>query len=51
MKILLTIAYDGTDYKGFQSQKHGLTIEDNLNKTLSSIFNSDIKIIGASITD
>lgn len=50
-RIKLTVAYDGTDYCGFQVQPNAPTIEGELNKHLSALFNEDIKVIGASRTD
>ena len=50
-RIKLTVAYDGTNYCGWQIQKNGITVEAVLNKTLSRFFNEDITVIGASRTD
>lgn len=50
-RIKLTVAYDGTNYCGWQIQKNGITVEEVLNKTLSRFFGEDIAVIGASRTD
>lgn len=50
-RILLRIAYDGTNYHGFQIQPNGETVEGVLNRELSRILREDIKVIGASRTD
>ena len=50
-RIKLTVAYDGTNYCGWQIQDNGITIEEVLNKELSKLLNEDIKVIGASRTD
>lgn len=50
-RIKLTVAYDGTNYCGWQIQKNGITVEEVLNKTLSKFFKEDIVVIGASRTD
>jgi len=50
-RILLAVAYDGTDYCGWQVQKNGETIEGVLNRELSGLFGGDIQVIGASRTD
>jgi len=50
-RIKLTVAYDGTNYCGWQVQPNGITIEEVLNKTLSKLTGEDICIIGASRTD
>ena len=50
-RIMLTVAYDGTDYHGWQYQNNGKTIEGELNKALSSLLQKNIEVIGASRTD
>ena len=50
-RIKLTIAYDGTNYCGWQIQPNGITIEEILNKALSKMTGEEILIIGASRTD
>lgn len=50
-RIKLTVAYDGTDYCGWQVQPNGVTIEEVLNKKLSKLTGEDIRILGASRTD
>lgn len=47
----ITVAYDGTNYCGWQIQPNGLTIEEVLNETLSKVLKQEITIIGASRTD
>lgn len=54
MKILLTIAYDGTRYSGWQKQKSPevLTVEGEVEKALRTLFrNPELECIGASRTD
>lgn len=50
-RIKLTVAYDGTNYCGWQIQPNGITIEEVLNKKLSKLTGEDIRVIGASRTD
>ena len=50
-RIKLTIAYDGTNYCGWQIQPNGITIEEVLNKALTKMLGEEIIIIGASRTD
>lgn len=50
-RIKLTIAYDGTDYCGWQIQPNGITVEEVLNKKLKKLTGEDIHVIGASRTD
>ena len=50
-KIKLTIAYDGTNYVGWQIQKNGLAVEQVINEHLSRLLKEDIVVCGASRTD
>ncbi len=50
-RIRLTVAYDGTNYCGFQIQPKLPTIEAELNRALCELTNEDIVVIGASRTD
>ena len=50
-RIKLIVAYDGTNYCGWQVQPNGITIEEVLNKALKKLTGEDILIIGASRTD
>ncbi len=50
-RIMLTIAYDGTAYVGWQVQKNGIAVEQVINEKLSELLEEDITIIGASRTD
>lgn len=47
----LIVAYDGTNYCGWQIQKNGITIEAVLNRCLSKLLKEEIIVIGASRTD
>ena len=50
-RIMLEIAYDGTNYCGWQIQPNGITVEEVLNKKLSELLKEEIAVIGASRTD
>ena len=50
-RIKLTVAYDGTDYCGWQVQPNGVTIEEILNREISGLTGEEIRVIGASRTD
>lgn len=50
-RVRLVVAYDGTNYHGWQIQNNGITIESELNKALTELFEEDIQVIGASRTD
>ena len=50
-RVKLIVAYDGTNYSGWQLQKNAVTIEQRLNEALSSLLKETIVVIGASRTD
>lgn len=47
----MTVAYDGTNYHGFQEQDNAVTIEGELKKALCSLLGTAVEVIGASRTD
>ncbi len=49
--IKLTIAFDGTNYSGWQRQKNANTIQEEIEKQLSRIHSSPITLHGAGRTD
>ncbi len=51
MRVKLVVAYEGTNYCGWQIQPNGITIEQVLNETLSSLLGEEIMVTGASRTD
>lgn len=51
MWVKLVVAYEGTNYCGWQIQPNGITIEQVLNETLSSLLGEEITVTGASRTD
>ena len=50
-RVMLRVAYDGTDYCGWQLQPGMPTIEGVLNDTLSQLLGETITVTGASRTD
>lgn len=50
-RIMLVVAYDGTNYHGWQIQPNAISIEEVLNKHLSDLLKEPITVIGASRTD
>ena len=50
-RIRIFVAYDGTNYCGWQVQPNGVTIEEKLNKSLARLTGEEIRIIGASRAD
>lgn len=50
-RIRIWVAYDGTNYHGWQLQENGITIEQELNRCLCELLGETIQVIGASRTD
>ena len=50
-RIFLRVAYDGTDFVGWQIQNEGRTVEGELNKAINALTGETIEVIGASRTD
>ena len=50
-RVRLTVAYDGTNYHGWQLQDNGVTIEEELNRCLTELLGAPVAVIGASRTD
>lgn len=50
-RVFLRIAYDGTNYCGWQIQINGITVEEIINRELSRLLGEEIVVIGASRTD
>lgn len=51
MRIRLTVAYDGTDYNGWQIQNNAVTVEEKVTGALQELLKEEIEVIGASRTD
>lgn len=49
--IKLVVAYDGTNYSGWQIQPNAITIEQLLDKAINSLTGENIHVTGASRTD
>lgn len=50
-RIKLTVAYDGTNYCGWQVQPNGITVQEVLERCLEDLTGKKTEIIGASRTD
>ena len=46
-RIRMIVAYDGTNYHGWQLQNNGITIEAELNRCLADLLGEEIRVIGA----
>lgn len=51
MTYKLTMAYDGTNYHGWQRQKNGITVQEVLEGVLSGVFKKETTVTGCSRTD
>lgn len=51
MNILLTVAYDGTNYAGWQRQDNAISVQQRLEEALSELLSKNIKVSSASRTD
>ena len=50
-RLKFVVAYDGRDFAGWQSQRHGNTIQDQLEAAVGKICGSRVSVIGAGRTD
>jgi len=50
-RVKMIVAYDGTNYCGWQIQNNGITIEEVLNRELTNLLKEPVTVIGASRTD
>lgn len=52
MRILkLTLAYDGTDFHGWQTQRGVRTVQSDLERVLTRVLGHPVRVVGASRTD
>jgi tRNA pseudouridine38-40 synthase len=51
VRLKLAIAYDGTNYAGWQMQKTGVAVQELIEKALKNIFALDLRLHGSSRTD
>ncbi len=51
MRYFIKLAYNGSNYNGWQKQPNAKTVQETLNYALSVILNSEIDIVGAGRTD
>lgn len=47
MRVSLTVAYEGTNYHGWQVQPNNITIESVLNQALSDLLGEPVVVAGA----
>ncbi|MCD8301421.1 MAG: tRNA pseudouridine(38-40) synthase TruA [Prevotellaceae bacterium] len=51
MRYFVYLSYDGSSYHGWQVQPNGLTVQEVLQRCLSTLLRQDVKVIGAGRTD
>ena len=49
--VILHLAYDGSAYHGWQTQKRDVTVQETLEKALSSVCGHGVKTVGCGRTD
>ncbi len=51
MRYVLKIAYDGTDFAGWQRQKNALSVQEVLETAIKSALNKDVRVTASGRTD
>ena len=51
MRYFIELAYNGTNYHGWQYQPNAVSVQETLNKALTLLFKTDIDVVGAGRTD
>jgi len=51
MRYFIQLSYNGTNYCGWQIQPNGPSIQEELNKALSTLLRAEIYVVGAGRTD
>lgn len=51
MRLFFEVAYKGTNYHGWQLQNNAITVQEEINKVISTICRADVNIIGSGRTD
>lgn len=51
LRVALLVAYDGSDFAGFQSQANGRAVQDVLEAALGRLYGAALRVRGASRTD
>ena len=51
MQILLTVAYDGTNYAGWQRQDNAVAVQQRIEEALSALLSRSVQVRAASRTD
>lgn len=51
MRYFITLSYDGTSYHGWQIQPHSTSVQEELQKALSTLLRESVEVVGAGRTD
>ncbi|WP_417800527.1 tRNA pseudouridine(38-40) synthase TruA [Tenacibaculum sp.] len=51
MRYFIELAYNGKNYHGWQIQPHAISVQEKINKAISTILREEINIVGAGRTD
>ena len=51
MRYFITLGYDGTDFHGWQIQPNGKSVQEELQKALSTLMRQPMEVVGAGRTD
>ena len=51
MRYFIKLAYNGTNYHGWQYQPNASSVQETMNKAVSTILNTEINVMGAGRTD
>ena len=51
MRYFISLSYDGANYHGWQIQPNGISVQEVLNKALSTLLRETIEVTGAGRTD
>ncbi len=50
-RIMLTVAYNGTNYHGWQIQNNGITVQETLQNAIEKVLSKSVTVHGCSRTD
>lgn len=51
MRYFITLSYDGTAYHGWQIQPHSVSVQEEIQKALSTLLRRPMEVVGAGRTD
>ena len=51
MRYFVWISFDGTAYHGWQIQPNGMSVQERLQQSLSTLLRQPVEVVGAGRTD